>query len=138
MQEVKPTVLVVEDEPGVRNLIVTILRLAGYGALHCADSVEAQSLMAVHGESIRLLVTDVNLGPDEDGVELARSLRLRHSRLGVLYLTGLVDEGPVAAEIKAGRAQYLPKPFTPRTLTEKIASLLDVRYRLAPGDPVLD
>lgn len=138
MQEGKPTVMVVEDEPGVRSLIATILRLAGYDALQCADAGEAQDLMAVHGDSIRLLVTDVNLGPEEDGVELARGLQLRYPRLRVLYLSGLVDDGPVSAEVAAGRAHYVSKPFTPRILTERITSILDVRYRLAPGDPVLD
>ena len=138
MQEFRPTVLVVEDEPGVRSLIVTILRLSGFDALHCADAVEAQDLMAVHGNYIQLLVTDVNLGPEEDGVELARGLQRQYAHLRVLYISGLADEGPVAAEVTAGRAQYISKPFTPRSLTDKVSSILDARYRMAPGDPVLD
>jgi DNA-binding response OmpR family regulator len=44
----------------------------------------------------------------------------------------------VAAEVAAGRAQFVPKPFTPRLLTDKVAALLEARYRMAPGDPVLD
>ena len=138
MQEFKPTVLVVEDEPGVRALIATLLRLAGFDALHCADAVEAQDLMALHGDSIRLLVTDVNLGPEEDGVELARLLRLRFPRLRVLYISGLVDDSPIAAEVAAGRAFSLSKPFTSRSLTGKITSILELRHRVELGDPVLD
>jgi two-component system, cell cycle sensor histidine kinase and response regulator CckA len=136
MQEFRPTVLVVEDEPGVRSLIVTILRLSGFDALHCADTVEAQDLMAVHGNYIQLLVTDVNLGPEEDGVSLGRGLQDQYPHLRVLYISGLVDEGPVAAEVAAGRAHYIPKPFTPRSLTDKVTSILDARFRMAPGDPV--
>src|SRR5690349_13840328 len=103
MQEFRPTVLVVEDEAAVRSLIVTILRLSGFDALHCGDTVEAQDLMAVHGNYIQLLVTDVNLGPDEGGVELARSLQAQFAHLRVLYISGLVDEGSVSQEVHAGR-----------------------------------
>jgi two-component system cell cycle sensor histidine kinase/response regulator CckA len=138
MQEFKPTVLVTEDEAAVRSLIVTVLRLSGFDALHCGDAAEAQDLMAVHGNYIQLLVTDVNLGPDEGGVELARSLQEQYAHLRVLYISGLVDEGPVAREVQAGRAHFLAKPFTPKTLTDKVSALLENRYRFAPGDPVLD
>jgi DNA-binding response OmpR family regulator len=138
MQEFKPTVLVIEDEVAVRSLIVTILRLSGFDALHCGDSADAQDLMAVHGNYIQLLITDVNLGPCEDGVELARGLQDRFAHLRILYISGLVDEGSVAKEVHAGRAYFLAKPFTPRTLTDKVAVILDNRFRMAPGDPVLD
>lgn len=138
MQEFKPTVLVVEDEPGVRNLIVTILRLSGFEALHCADAVEAEDLMAVHGNYIQLVVSDVNLGPDASGVELARSLQAQNSHLRVLYISGLVDEGPVAQEVSAGRAHFIAKPFTPKSLTAKVTAILEDRFRMAPGDPVMD
>jgi two-component system, cell cycle sensor histidine kinase and response regulator CckA len=138
MQGFNPTVLVVEDEPGVRNLIVTLFRLDGFDAIHCADAVEARDLMAVHGGGIRLLVTDVNLGPEEDGVELARGLQEQYPGLRVLYISGLVDEGAVFAEVSAGRAHFISKPFTPRSLADKVMSILDARYRVAPGHPILD
>lgn len=138
MQEFKPTVLVVEDEPGVRNLIVTILRLSGFDALHCADAVEAEDLMAIHGNYIQLMVSDVNLGPEASGVDLARTLQAQHNHLRVLYISGLVDEGPVAREVSAGRAHFIAKPFTPKSLTAKVSSILEDRFRMAPGDPVLD
>lgn len=137
MQEFKPTVMVVEDEEGVRNLIVTILRLSGYDALHCADAVEAQDRMAVHGNYIQLIVTDVNLGPDHSGVELVRGLRDQYPHVRVLYISGLVDEGPIAQEVNGGLAHFLAKPFTPRSLTAKVASIMDNRFRMMPGDPIL-
>ena len=76
MAEFKPMVLVVEDEAAVGTLIVTLLRLAGIDSLLCADPSEAQDLMAAHGETIQLLLTDVNLHPDLNGAELARGLAL--------------------------------------------------------------
>lgn len=138
MQEFKPTVLVVEDEAAVRNLIVTILRLSGYEALHCGDTAEAQDLMAVHGNYIQLLVTDVQLGFDMGGVEMARGLSEQFPHLRVLYISGLVDEGEVDREVRAGRGYFIAKPFTPKSLTEKVNSILEGRFRMAPGDPILD
>ncbi len=138
MQESQPSVLVVEDEDAVRNLIVTILRLSGLEVLHCADGDEAQGLMALHGGSIRLLVTDVHLGLDAGGVEMARSLVEAHPHLLVLYVSGLVDGSDVDREVLAGRAHFIAKPFTPKQLVAKVADILQGRLRPAPGDPVLD
>jgi DNA-binding response OmpR family regulator len=129
MRDSKPTVLIVEDEDGVRNLIVTILRLSGFDAVPCADAVEALDYFAVHGHYIQLLVTDVNLGPDQGGIELAQGLRDAFPQLRVLYVSGLVDEGPVSAEVNSGRAAFLPKPFTPKTLIDKTRGILAGTYR---------
>lgn len=128
MTDFKPTVLVVEDEEGVRNLIVTILRLSGYDAIHCSDVVEALDLLAVHGNYIQLMVTDVNLGPDLGGIDLARGLRIPYPHLRVLYVSGLVEEGPVSTEVNGGHAAFLAKPFTPKTLIEKVKAVLSTPH----------
>lgn len=138
MRDCKPKVLVVEDEDSVRSLIVAILRLSGFEALHCADAAAAHDLMAVHGNYIQLVVTDVNLGPDLGGIGLANELRGQFPHLRVLYISGLADDTPLDDEVRAGRARFLPKPFTPRSLAAQVMSILDERYRLAPGDPVLE
>lgn len=138
MQESQPSVLVVEDEDAIRNLIVTILRLSGLEALHCTDVGEAGDLMAIHGGSIRLLITDVHLGLDAGGVEMARGLAKLHPHLLVLYVSGLVEGGDVDREVLAGRAHFIAKPFTPKELVGKVADILEGRLRPAPGDPVLD
>lgn len=138
MHEFKPAVLVVEDEDSIRNLVVTILRLSGLEALHCADGDEARDLMAIHGGSIRLLVTDVHLGLDAGGVEMARGLAKLYPHLLVLYISGLVDGSDVDREVLAGRAHFIAKPFTPKDLLGKVAAILDGRLRPAPGDRVLD
>ncbi|HLP42139.1 MAG TPA: response regulator [Fibrobacteria bacterium] len=120
MRNFKPSILVVEDEEGVRNLIITVLRLGGFDALPCADAMEAMELLAVHGHSIELMVADVTLGLGLGGLELARSLREVHPHLQVLYISGLADTGPVTAEVNLGRARFLPKPFTPRSLLDAV------------------
>lgn len=133
MLEAKPSVLVVEDEEAVRTLIVTILRLSGFDAIPCCDIGEAQDLMAVNGNSIQLMITDVNLGSDQSGIELARALRGTYRRLKVLYISGLVDESQVSREVNAGLAHFLPKPFTTKALTDRVGSIMDDRFHMARG-----
>jgi two-component system, cell cycle sensor histidine kinase and response regulator CckA len=138
MRDCRPTVLVVEDEDAVRNLIVTILRLSGFEALHCGDAVAAQDLMAVHGNYIQLMISDVHIGPDLGGIELARDLCGQFPHLRVLYISGLADDSPLDAEVRTGRARFLPKPFSPKSLATMVTSILDDRPRMVPGDPILE
>ena len=124
MQDSIKTVLVVEDEDGVRNLLRTLLRLAGVDALTCRDGAEALDLLAARGGDIHLLITDIHLDPDMDGVELAGELRARLPHLKVLYISGAEAEDRVEREVSAGLAEFLLKPFTPTTFTAATQALL--------------
>ena len=126
MQDTVHTVLVVEDEDGVRNLIRTLFRLAGFDVLSCQDGPEALDLMQTRGGNIHLLVTDINLGPDMDGMELAEDLRALHPSLKVLYISGREEEERLGREVAGGLASFLMKPFTPRSLTEKAKAMLSL------------
>lgn len=118
------TVLVIEDEDSVRNLLRTLLRLAGYEALSCRDGDEALDLMEARGGGIHLLITDLNLGNGPDGFETADRLRARQASLKVLYISG-EDEGAARSRApRAGEDRFLPKPFTPRQFGEAVAGLL--------------
>jgi CheY-like chemotaxis protein len=119
MQDSVRTVLVIEDEDGVRNLLRTLLRLAGYEVLSCQQGEEAVDLMEARGGPLHLLVTDVNLGGGMDGFEAAARLRARQPGLKILYMSGEED-----AERAIGPSErFLPKPFTPRGFTEAVAAL---------------
>lgn len=125
MQDSVRTVLVIEDEDSVRNLLRTMLRLAGYEALSCRDGDEALDLMEARGGTIHLLITDVNLGSGPDGFETAERLRERQPSLKVLFISG-EDEGVAAARGRAPRPsddRFLPKPFTPKEFGEAVAGL---------------
>lgn len=132
MEDSVRTILVVEDDDGVRNLIRTLLRLAGFEVVSCQDGSEALDLMAVRGGNIHLMVTDVNLGPDMDGVEMAEHLRTRHPSLKVLYISGAEEQERLRDEIACGRAHFMMKPFTPRGLTETAKSILAGRSVTSP------
>ena len=118
------TILVVEDDEGVRTLLGTLLRLNGYAVLSCRDGEEALELMQVRGGDIRLLVTDINLGLDMDGLELAAGLRAIHPLLKVLYISGSDESDQVRQEEAMGTVGFLLKPFTSRRLAEKAKALL--------------
>jgi CheY-like chemotaxis protein len=133
MQDTVRTVLVVEDEDGVRNLIRTLLRLAGYDVLSCQDGPEAIDLLNARGGNIHLVVTDINLGPIMDGVELAENLRSLFPAIKVLYISGRDEEERLAREIATGQAWFLMKPFTPRALAEQVKSILAGVAAAAPS-----
>ena len=117
----KETILLVEDEPGVRLFMRVTLERHGYRVIE-AVSAEA-ALAALNGESgpLDLLLTDVVL-PGMTGVQLAR--RLAHDRpaLRVVFASGYVS--PIGVDVPAG-AQILEKPFTARTLLTRVRRALD-------------
>lgn len=123
MQDTVQTILVIEDEDGVRNLLRTLLRLAGYEVLSCQDGEEALDLMDARGGQIMLLITDVNLGTGMDGFDAAQALRSRIPSLKVLYMSGEEEANRLAERSEAGE-RFLAKPFTPRSFTDAVRTML--------------
>jgi DNA-binding response OmpR family regulator len=124
MQDSIRTVMVVEDEDGIRNLIRTLFRLAGYDVISCQDGPEAMDLLRARGGIVHLLVTDINLGPAMDGLELAENLRAIQPSIKVLYISGEEDQERLVAELASGQADFLMKPFKTRDITDKAQALL--------------
>ena len=118
------TILLVEDEDVVRQLMEELLRSAGYRVLPTASGEAALALARIGGSHIDLVVTDVVM-PGMNGVELVRRLREFLPGLKVLYVSGYPgtsDWRPVSFE--AGTA-FLQKPFTRPVLTEKVREAID-------------
>jgi len=124
MMDTMHTVLIVDDEDVIRNLIRTLFRLAGYEVLSCQSGLEALELMQARGGNVHLLVTDINLDPIMDGVELAESLRAFYPAIKVLFISGMEDRERLGDELASGRAHFLAKPFRPRDLTDKADEIL--------------
>jgi PAS domain S-box-containing protein len=121
------TLLVVEDEPAVRQLAVDTLRRAGYQVLEAADGEDAMRVAEQHGfANIHLLCTDVVM-PGMDGRALAVRLRKHHPNLRVLFVSGYVNvlHGSSGNEPEQ-EMPLLPKPYSANALTQRIRSLLDV------------
>jgi two-component system, cell cycle sensor histidine kinase and response regulator CckA len=117
----QPTVLVVEDETAVRNLVVTSLSLDGYRILHAASADAAMTLAAEAG-TIDVLLTDANM-PGKSGLELASALLQQRPGLSVIVMSGYTDEMLEMAGLPTAVA-LLPKPFTPKDLRQKVREIL--------------
>ena len=124
------TVLLVEDEPGVRKLVRGILEQYGYSVLEAASGREALEVNAGHEARIDLLLTDVVL-PEMSGREVADALEASRPGLKVLYLSGYTDHVVMDRGVLAAGARFLQKPFTPEVLARKIREVLDDRSQAA-------
>jgi DNA-binding response OmpR family regulator len=111
-------VLVVEDDPGVLKLMVSVLGAAGYQAQGAASAREAEAL-AGRSDPFDLLVTDLVL-PDHSGVVLAERLRADRPDLTVLFCSGY-DEDRLAGH--GAQGSVLRKPFGPSELLAKVREL---------------
>ena len=120
------TVLLVEDEPSVRNVAGQVLRACGYRVLMAANGQEALGVSQAHArEQIHLLLTDVVM-PLMGGRELAGRIGDTHPEARVLYASGYGDEATACSEEKpVSQAHFIQKPFTPSLLARKVREALE-------------
>ena len=119
------TVLVVDDEPIVRDVVVRYLRRDGFETLEAGTSEEAMTIL--ERELPSLVVLDVML-PGADGLELCRRIRAS-SDLPIVLLTARGDEADRIVGLELGADDYVTKPFSPRELAVRVRNLL---RRVAP------
>jgi signal transduction histidine kinase len=125
------TVLVVEDEEIVRELVCDVLAEQGYNVICAADGVEALTVADNFDGTIHLLVTDVIM-PHMNGQELAGKLSIIRPEMKVLYVSGYSDNDISDHGVLDPRFELLQKPFTPQTLARKIRDVIhEGRYAYA-------
>ena len=117
------TVLVVEDEAGLRTLTRRLLQRLGYTVLVAADANEARRLFEDH-PSIDVLLTDVVM-PGASGPELTRELVEQRPGLKVIYMSGYTEEAIVRHGVLKPGIAFLHKPFTSLSLGDKIREVID-------------
>ena len=127
----KATVLVVDDEAAVRRVLVMRLQLSGYRVI-CAEDGE-QALEMFHNESPDLVVLDVML-PKLDGFAVCRRLRAE-SCVPIIFLSAVEAISERVAGLDLGADDYLPKPFSPKELEARIATIL---RRVGRGNAVVE
>ena len=127
------TVLVVEDEEIVRELVCAVLSDSGYDVICAPNGTEGLRLSDAHGGKIALLITDVVM-PQMGGLELARALTLRRPDTRVLYVSGYSEDDMSERGILAADLEFLEKPFTPQALTRKVRAVLNPSASLVGKD----
>ena len=138
--EAVSTVLVVDDEPSVRDVVVRYLRREGYRTLEAGDGDAARELL--EQEMPSLVVLDLML-PGMDGLSLCRWIRER-SELPVIMITALGEETDRLTGLEVGADDYLTKPFSPRELVARVKAVLRrssppaTTGRIEFGDLVID
>ena len=116
------TILIVEDEEKVRNLVSMVLKKQGYMILASRDADEAKRVCSEHAGTIHLMVSDVVM-PAMNGPDLARELLLLHPEMKVLYMSGYADS-TIARQSIAPETPFIQKPFLPDALKQKIREVL--------------
>ncbi len=118
------TVIVVEDDPGVRGVAVRTLRKLGYDVLEAADGLMALKQIDVARDRVRLLVTDVVM-PHMGGRLVAEAAVAMVPDLRVLYMSGYSDDDVLNSALAGQAISLLQKPFTADALGRKVREVLD-------------
>lgn len=121
----EPTILVVEDNPGLRALAEEVLSSAGYGVLAAQDGVDALRLAEQYAGPIQLLLTDVTL-PQSGGVEIAALLTALRPELKVLFMSGQARAAMTGMGNLEMEVNFIQKPWSPRALCEEVGKLLEI------------
>ncbi|MFZ4757556.1 MAG: response regulator, partial [Burkholderiaceae bacterium] len=128
-------ILIVEDEPAIRELLALNLRHAGFEPLHAPDAASARR--SIDAALPDLVLLDWML-PDQPGIELARRLRAdaRTRQLPVIMLTARSAEADKLGGFDAGADDYVTKPFSPKELVARVRALLRRRAPEASDEPI--
>ena len=118
------TILIVEDEDRLRELIREILEMEGYTVFAASNGHEALSICEQQEGTIDLLITDVVM-PEMSGRELAESLEHKRSEVKVLFMSGYTDDAVVRHGVLKASSFFLQKPFTPDALARKVREMLN-------------
>jgi two-component system cell cycle sensor histidine kinase/response regulator CckA len=118
------TILLVEDDHGVRKIALRALRSAGYQVIEAASGAEALTILGRHEGPLDLLLTDVVM-PGADGGTVAEEARRRCPSIRVLFVSGHGHEVLALHGVLPEHTELLPKPYTPATLLERARRVLD-------------
>jgi signal transduction histidine kinase/CheY-like chemotaxis protein len=125
--QTKGMILIVEDDASVLQIARRAIEVCGYRVLTAASSPEADKVLAVHGESIDLILLDVVL-PGRDGYQLFKSVCEKYPRLRVLYMSGYTNNAIVINDILAHGFPFIQKPFTAEDLVLTMLKVLGEKH----------
>jgi len=118
------TLLLVEDEEFLRELVKTLLGSKGYQVLTARDGEEAVEIYRQHRASITMVLMDMGL-PKLSGQDAFLKLKTINPKVKLIFASGYLDQDTLTEVIKAGAKDFVPKPYNPNELFKKIRSVLD-------------
>ncbi|MDP2055591.1 MAG: response regulator, partial [Acidobacteriota bacterium] len=118
------TILVVEDEDGLRQVVTRMLRGAGYTVIHASSARQALALLESHRYQVHLVFTDVVM-PGMSGVDLVTAIVAAQPRIKVLFASGYTDDATMGQVALARGRNFIAKPYTVAGLRERIRGVLD-------------
>ena len=113
------TILLVEDEDGLRSLNARGLRSRGYSVIEAANGIEAMEALEEKDGAVDLVVSDVVM-PEMDGPTLLREMRKRNPNLKIIFVSGYAEEAFDKSLPENEQFAFLPKPFALSALVEKV------------------
>jgi DNA-binding response OmpR family regulator len=119
-ETVQPHVLVVDDDPQIRDMLQEYFTANGLRASATSSGTEMMRILA--DQVVDLVVLDLRVA-GEDGMALARQMRERWA-IPIIMLTGVLDEADRAMGLETGADDYMTKPFSPRRLLARVRTLL--------------
>jgi len=122
------TILLVEDEQGVREIARIVLASYGYTVLEAKNGQEALAIVDRHKGPIHMCITDVVM-PEMSGRQLAETLRTKRPGFRVMFMSGYTDDAVVRNGIIQAEEIFLQKPFTPTALAKKVREVLDEKNK---------
>jgi two-component system cell cycle sensor histidine kinase/response regulator CckA len=120
------TILVIEDEENLLDLMTTILVRSGYTVISARDGVEAIERFEKHRKEIALVLTDMGL-PKLDGSEVVSALILRDPNVKVILASGYLEPQLKSELLKSGARDFVQKPYVPEEVLKKIRQVLDLK-----------
>jgi two-component system OmpR family response regulator len=114
-------ILIVDDEPAVREMLADAIGLAGHSAETACDGFEATQKLK--SQNFNLLITDINM-PRIDGYELVERIRTNGNQIPVIFLTARSEKPDIARGLRIGADDYIAKPFGLEELTLRVAAIL--------------
>ena len=129
----KETILVVEDESALRELVKEILEGHGYEVLEAGNGTEALQLWETHGHKVDLLLSDIIMPDGISGRELAEKLQRADPRLPVILTSGYSQDMIEREGVLDGRVKFFSKPYHPSQLAQAVRDSLDARQGKTNG-----
>jgi CheY-like chemotaxis protein len=116
--------LIVDDEPALRELVCRVAESVGYRCLEAADGAEALRVFAAHREKIGGIITDVNM-PVMDGIAFIKALREQAPLMKVAISSGSLADAEHRVALSLGVCAVLPKPYTATQLATCVRAMME-------------